>query len=107
MKFLTLPILLLTVGSAFAQTRMVYATFSAPYDNGYILLTDHEGMEGCPSGSKSAAERKVILDEVKVIRWLCYTVNEKKGVVEFKDPNKFVFGSFSIRADKFTRTMRP
>lgn len=103
MKFLTLPILLMTVGSAFAQTGKVYPTFSAPYDNGYIHLTDHEGMEGCPSGSKSAAERKLILDELKVIRWLCYTVNEKKGVVEFKDPNKFVFGSFSIPANKFKR----
>lgn len=103
MKLLTLSILLLTTGSTFAQAGKVTPTFSVQYDNGYIHLTDHEGMDGCASGSKSAAERKLILEELKVIRWLCYTVNEKKGVVEFKDPNKLLFGSFTIPADKFRR----
>ena len=105
MKFLTLPILLLTAGSAFAGS--IYPTFSAPHDNGYIHLTDEDGIDGCPAGSKLAAERKLILDELKVIRWLCYTVNEKKGVIELKDPNKFVFGSFTVPADKFRRLPPP
>lgn len=85
--------------SAFAEP-----TYYAPFDKGnFIHLTDEPGIASCPSGTKRAAETKVVLNELKVIRELCYTVNDKRAIVELKDPDKYVFATFTISANKFTR----
>lgn len=79
-------------------------TYYAPFDKGgFIHLTDEPGIPSCPSGTKRAAETKVVLDQLKVIRELCYKVNDKRAVVELKDPDRYVLGTFTMPAAKFVR----
>jgi len=90
--------------AVYSATALADPIYYAPFDKGgFIHLTDEPGIASCPAGTKRAAETKAVLDQLKVIRELCYTVNDKRAVVELKDPEKLVFRTFSIPASKFTR----
>ena len=89
----------------------LYSRFKAISENGNFLLlwVAPTVSDKCPDwGSGYAAEAASILGEMKTIRELCYRVNDKKKIVEFKDPKKNFFTStFSIPVSAFIQTKWP
>lgn len=77
-------------------------THLARHGDDIIVLTNDRD-PNCPGGWYQAGEEKRILGEWKWVRDLCYKVNESKGLVEFKDPAKMLFGSFTLNAASFDR----
>ncbi len=92
----------LTVFSLLSSPVLAGATFHADYGENKILLSD-ESAPRCDQGWRRAGEFRWVLNELKMLRELCYRVNEKTGDIELKDPAKLVFGKFSLSPAKFTR----
>lgn len=98
-KFILFGILFLfSFSKCFAEWK-----FYASEKDGYYFIAEEASKNPSCRGMKEASQQRLILNELKYIRELCYEVSNS-GKVKFVDPNKiFPFNRFEIKSDNFIR----
>ena len=77
--------------------------FYANEKDGYYFLSDRSSKNHDCKGMKEASQQRLILNEFKYIRELCYIVLNS-GKIKFLDPQKiFPFNRFEVNSSNFSR----